>query len=697
MTTESPQAASALTYDAGPASDARGERGLPSVSFSSEPLSADTEITGPITLVMWVSSDTDDMDLFAYLRKTLPDGTVQTATRGILKVSHRKLDPARSTPQRPYHSHDVEQKLRPGEIVKVEVEIWPTSMVYEKGLVSAWTCSRTTVSTTSRPITSATTRSIPAGARLVRAVADRAGARRRSRPERTRRATRPHEIAADSTWPGQQDSLALRLALCRICESFSFEFASSWHEVVMNKNTNRYRSIIYGFSGAAVGLASTAHAGDMLDQVTVTATRIESPIGDVPATVSVYSSERIDTLLAQDIKDLVRFEPGVSVRSSPARFTAAGASTGRDGNSGFNVRGLEGNRVLIQVDSVRTPDAYSFGAQSVGRGDYVDLGVLKSVEIVRGPASALYGSDGLAGSVSFITKDPADVLGTQRNGSLGVTAGYASADEQFSQGLVGAARFGALETLVAYSHRDGEGQDTRGTNDAANTDRTTPNPEDNRSNSVLAKAIYSINDANRVRLTFDHRDRDVDWTVLSAIAKPPLTATSTLGLTAWDEVDRDRVALGYEFTGDSNALRGVQVALYYQDTDTRQHSEEDRNTAPDRIRDATFDTVVRGANLQMTSGFATGAVEHELVYGFDYSTSGPRAYATARCHRSARTFRRMASRPPITYSPACSCRTRSASAAGRSFRRCAGTTTRSIRRTIRCSSPPFPPDRTIRT
>lgn len=389
----------------------------------------------------------------------------------------------------------------------------------------------------------------------------------------------------------------------------------------MKKNTNRYRSMIYGLSGAAAGLASTAHAGDMLDEVTVTATRIESRIGDVPATVSTYSSQRIDTLLAQDIKDLVRFEPGVSVRSSPARFTAAGSSIGRDGNSGFNVRGLEGNRVLVQVDGVRTPDAYSFGAQSVGRGDYVDLGILKSVEIVRGPASALYGSDGLAGSVSFITKDPADVLGADRNWSLGATAGYASAEELFSQGLIGAARYGALETLVAYTHRDGEGQDTRGTNNAADIDRTTPNPEDQRSNSVLAKAIYSFDDANRVRLTFDHRDRDVDWTVLSAIAKPPLSPTSTLGLTAWDDVNRDRVALDYEFTGESDALRGAQVAVYYQDTDTRQHSEEDRNISPDRVRDATFDTVVRGANLQMTSGFTSGTVEHDLVYGFDYSTT----------------------------------------------------------------------------
>ncbi len=391
----------------------------------------------------------------------------------------------------------------------------------------------------------------------------------------------------------------------------------------MKKNRNPYKSILYGFSGAAAGLAPgvQALAGDMLDEVTVTATRLESRIGDVPATVSIYSSERISTLLAQDIKDLIRFEPGVSVRTSPARFTAASSSLGRDGNSGFNIRGLEGNRVLIQVDGVRTPDAYSFGGQSVGRGDYVDLGILKTVEIVRGPASALYGSDGLAGSVSFITKDPADVLGVDRNGSLGATASYASADEQFSQGVVGAARVGALETLVAYTHRDGEGQDTRGSNDAPNSDRTTPNPEDQRSNSVLAKAVYTFNDANRVRVTFDHRDRDVDWNVLSAVAKPPLTSTSTLGLIAFDDVNRDRITLDYAFDSESDALRSVQAAVYYQDTDTRQYSAEDRNTAPDRIRDSTFDTVVRGANVQLTSSFATGSLEHDFVYGLDYSTT----------------------------------------------------------------------------
>ena len=83
---------------------------------------------------------------------------------------------------------------------------------------------------------------------------------------------------------------------------------------------------------------------------------------------------------------------------------------------------------------------------------------------------------------------------------------------------------GSLQTT--YTRRDGKGQKTAGTNDSANTDRTTANPEDNASNSVLGKLVYSPNDNNRFRLTVDHLDRDVDWNVLSAIAKPPLASTS---------------------------------------------------------------------------------------------------------------------------------------------------------------------------
>jgi hypothetical protein len=122
-----------LSYASGPEAYSRANRRLPTISFTTEPLVSDVELTGHINLVMWVSSETDDMDVFAYLRKLSPDGSVTTATRGVLQVSHRKLDPNLSTPYRPHHTHDEEQKLTPGEVVPVEVEIWATSMLFEAG------------------------------------------------------------------------------------------------------------------------------------------------------------------------------------------------------------------------------------------------------------------------------------------------------------------------------------------------------------------------------------------------------------------------------------------------------------------------------------------------------------------------------------------------------------------------------------
>ena len=133
LSTSAPRRENALTYASGPEAYRRARQGLPTISFTTEPLAADVEITGHINLVMWVSSETDDLDVFAYLRKVNPDGSVVTATRGILQASHRKLDPERSTPYRPYHTHDEEQKLTPGEVVPIEVEIWATSMVFEAG------------------------------------------------------------------------------------------------------------------------------------------------------------------------------------------------------------------------------------------------------------------------------------------------------------------------------------------------------------------------------------------------------------------------------------------------------------------------------------------------------------------------------------------------------------------------------------
>lgn len=112
------------------------------VDFSTAPFPEDTEITGFVTLRVWVSSNTTDLDLFAVLRLLDPQGKdvifdgahePTPVTRGWLRASHRKLDAAMSTEYRVFHTHDEVQPLQPGEVYPLDLEIWPTCIVIPKG------------------------------------------------------------------------------------------------------------------------------------------------------------------------------------------------------------------------------------------------------------------------------------------------------------------------------------------------------------------------------------------------------------------------------------------------------------------------------------------------------------------------------------------------------------------------------------
>lgn len=373
---------------------------------------------------------------------------------------------------------------------------------------------------------------------------------------------------------------------------------------------------------------------DRLPEVTVVATRTATPVDQVPATVSVYSAEEIERLLFTDIKDLVRYEPGVSVVSQPARFGAALGAAGRAGNEGFTIRGLGGDRVLMVVDGVRTPDGFVFGAQSVGRGGYSDLDLMKSVEILRGPASALYGSDGIAGAVSFTTKDPVDFLDDGRDWGARARVGYNSADEGWTEALALAGRTGAFSGMLAYTHRDSQETETHGdvTGDETVTvggvpsyvyaNRTQANPQEISSDALLAKLVWDFAPNQSLRLTYDGYRMDSDAVVLSGratrpVATPPTAATAVLNLTAADETRRDRIGLDWRFS-DTFGLDEGQVAVYGQTAETRQYTFEDR-VLTDRIRDNQFNNEVFGASAYARKTFAAGGMEHRVTFGGDWS------------------------------------------------------------------------------
>ena len=376
----------------------------------------------------------------------------------------------------------------------------------------------------------------------------------------------------------------------------------------------------------AAALAADEAATENDEQIVVTATRIPLQIADAPATVTVIDDEQIADELATDIKDLVRYEPGVSVRRAPARFGAALGATGRARNEDFIIRGIGGNRVLIQVDGIRSPQGFSFGAQDAGRGGYTDVSLVKSVEILRGPASALYGSDGLAGAISFTTSDPVDLVEAgQRFGGF-VRASYSSADEEFTETAALAGIFGDLSAMLSYTRRDFHELENAGEVDGLGSGRTLPNPQDGTSDAFLGKLVWDTG-AHRVRLTGEYLETEVATDVLSgqgpAFLFGPFPSWIVDDLTALDTTERGRVSLDWTYAGEG-VIDYAHAAAYYQDGQDVQFTDEDRSPVgatprPDRERLNTFENEVYGASAEARSVFGGDAFRTTLAFGGDIS------------------------------------------------------------------------------
>ncbi|MEP3226056.1 MAG: TonB-dependent hemoglobin/transferrin/lactoferrin family receptor [Parasphingorhabdus sp.] len=405
------------------------------------------------------------------------------------------------------------------------------------------------------------------------------------------------------------------------------------------KSSLRQRQFALASSLLALCFSQAAFAAETADDgfddekgITVTATRAPVAIVDAPATVTVIDGQRIADELATDVRDIVRFEPGITVRRAPARFGAALGTTGRAGNEDFNIRGIGGNRVLIQVDGIRSPQGFSFGAQDVGRGNATDVGLIKSVEILRGPASALYGSDGLSGVVSFTTSDPVDFI--KDGNAIGgfARAQFSSADNEFSETVALAGQTGNFSAMLAYSRRDFEELDNKGDNDVEGAARTTPNPQDGQSNALLGKLVWN-NGNHRVRITGEYLEREISSNILSGLGPvflfpgPPSWIVDSL--TAEDSTERVRASVDWTYNADADGsgfFDYAHVAAYWQDGKDVQFADEDRSPTgatprPDRERLNSFNNRVYGVAADFRSSFTTGPIKHVITYGGDYSVT----------------------------------------------------------------------------
>lgn len=362
-----------------------------------------------------------------------------------------------------------------------------------------------------------------------------------------------------------------------------------------------------------------------LPPVVVSATRTETPADQVSATVTAIGAQDIQRKQAADVKDLLKDQPGLSVRALPNRSSAAFYATGRGGNEGINIRGLEGNQVLLQTDGVRLPMVYASGPYFAGRADTVEIEAYKQVEILRGPSSTGHGSDGLAGAVSFVTKDPADLLTLGQPTQVAAKFGYASADRSWLLSPSVAHRSDKFEALLLAAVRRGHATQTLGDNDAPDNTRTTPNPQERRSDYVLGKLIFRIDPQQRLKLSAEHLDRRVDTDVYTLFGDPSYPTTTDVD--AREDITRSMAKAEYSLTDPRGRwFQKFDASLYLQDALNRQFGFEARtNTSAwnTRERDTQYGEKTVGGSLQAESWL--GGDTHRLVYGLDWSRAEVRS------------------------------------------------------------------------
>ncbi len=360
-------------------------------------------------------------------------------------------------------------------------------------------------------------------------------------------------------------------------------------------------------------------AANELDTVTVIGTRSENEMIDVPATVSAIDRKRMDREQSRNLKDLLRYEPGVSVSNAYGRF----------GIGDVRIRGLGGNRVQMQIDGVDIADSFSIGSFSSAGRNFVDPQLLERVEILRGAASALYGSDALGGVVQFRTRDPNSYV--DANQSWGVRSSIDSSSEDSGIGasalLAGVGEQWAA--LLQVNRREGREVENRGRIDAPNRTRTKANPTESSGQNTLAKLMRHFGSGHQLRFVIDASNSRNETQVLSG--QGPQTVFGQTVLTSKLNADDTQKRMRYSISMQGNNINwsfadSYEWQIYQQDSDTQQKTREQRvsiiggNSVNPlrREREFTFNQDTLGIEALFRKQWESSSSQHSFAYGVSF-------------------------------------------------------------------------------
>ncbi|QNQ56682.1 TonB-dependent receptor domain-containing protein [Serratia liquefaciens] len=239
------------------------------------------------------------------------------------------------------------------------------------------------------------------------------------------------------------------------------------------------------------------------EEITVVAPAIENKSG----TITTITAQDMQKKGGNDFGSIMRYEPLISATGVSGGSSSGKSGFDRSGYTGYNIRGLESNRVGLDVDGIPQPDATGrsyvsrAGLNTFGIGrDYIDPYMYGQVEIESGATSIERSNTSIGGAVSFLPKSADQYLSPTKQTYFGYQSDYDSSNRSWHNGITAAAGDEQLRGVFVYSRRDGqETRNNSGTHQAY--------PANWHTNALMASGIWQPNDEHKLTGTVDYYDK----------------------------------------------------------------------------------------------------------------------------------------------------------------------------------------------
>ncbi|MBO2604903.1 TonB-dependent hemoglobin/transferrin/lactoferrin family receptor [Shewanella algae] len=273
------------------------------------------------------------------------------------------------------------------------------------------------------------------------------------------------------------------------------------------------------------------------DEVLVSATRIQEKVSESSRSAAVVGEEQLAEKQGDSVAEVLKTEANINIANGP-----------RASAQQVEIRGLSGQRVLQTIDGARQ------NTSAGHRGTFfMDPELLSSVEVVRGPASSLWGSGAIGGVVSQNTKSAREMLDEGQSFGGYLKQGYETNGQRSkSSGAIYGTK-GSIDWLLNGSYSDGD-------NIKAGNDNTLENSA-SRSRSGLAKFGWQLDEAQRLQLSGRINE------ISEAVPSNPATDVSNSVPLVRRESKDSNLTLDYSLAPSSNALLDLDAKFYWNKTD----------------------------------------------------------------------------------------------------------------------------------